>query len=284
MGREMGCEWRKSGKNANAPAMVTSMRSYLINLARRPDRLEAMLRQAGSLGITLERVEALDAKAAEPQAIDRWFESAGPLGEIPAGDKACLLSHRRAWEMFLGAGDRHAAFLEDDVRLSPDAAELLADDGWIPSQAQVVKLEHYGPKSQRVLLRKMHAVTGRFQLGRMLSRHTGAAAYILSRPAAQVLLRQTCFDLPVDHLLFNPNNSKLFAQLSPWQLVPAIARQEEFVGEKSDIENTRVGLRSFTLTYAKRELVRFGYDVKLLPRQIAALLGGAKFVAVKTES
>jgi len=275
----MGDEWRKSGKNANAPAMASSMRTYLINLARRPDRLAAMVRQAGS---TLERVEALDARAAEPEAIDRWFENGGPLGEIPKGDKACLLSHRRAWEMFLATDDRHAAFLEDDVRLSPNAAALLTDDGWIPGDVQVVKLEHYGPRGQRVLLSTMHAVSSGFQLGRMLSRHTGAAAYILSRPAAELLLRQTRFDLPVDHLLFNPNNSKLFAQLSPWQLVPAIARQEEFVGEKSDIENTRAGLRRFGLTYVKRELVRFGYDLKLVPGQLLALLRGAKFVAIKT--
>jgi len=51
----------------------------------------------------------------------------------------------------------------------------------------------------------------------MLSRHTGAAAYILSRAAAQLLLRQTRFDLPVDHLLFNPNNYRLFESLHPWQ-------------------------------------------------------------------
>jgi glycosyl transferase family 25 len=146
----------------------------------------------------------------------------------------------------------------------------------------VVKLEHYGPPGQRVLLTDMRAAGPDFQLGRMLSRHTGAAAYILSRPAAELLLSQTRFDLPVDHLLFNPNNSLLFARLRPWQLLPAIARQEEFVGEKSDIENTRVGLRSFGLTYAKRELVRFGYDLKLVPQQISALLGGAKFVAVTT--
>ncbi|HWU54702.1 MAG TPA: glycosyltransferase family 25 protein [Rhizomicrobium sp.] len=259
------------------------MQTYLINLARRPDRLAAMMRQASSLGLNLERVDALDGKAAAPETIDRWFERGGPLGEIPRGDKACLLSHRRAWEMFLASGDSHAAFFEDDVRLSPAAAALLAGDDWIPADAQVVKLEHYGPAGQRVLLRGMRAIAPDFQLGRMLSRHTGAAAYILSRPAAQMLLSQNRFDLPVDHLLFNPNNSSLFAQLSPWQLVPAIARQEEFVGEKSDIEGTRVRLRSFGLTYAKRELVRFAYDLKLVPRQVAALLRGAKFVAMKTE-
>ena len=255
------------------------MRTYLINLARRPDRLAAMTRQAG--GFDLERVEAVDARTTEPGALDRWFVPGGPLGEIPKGDKACLLSHRLAWQRFQATPDGHAVFLEDDVRLSPGAPALLADDSWIPADAAVVKLEHYGPQGQRVLLRGLRPVQSGFQLGRMLSRHTGAAAYILSRAAAEVLLRETRFDLPVDHLLFNPNNSKLFARLAPWQLVPAIARQEDFVGEKSDIEATRLGLRTINATYAKREAVRLAYDLKLLPRQVVALLGGAKFVAVK---
>src|SRR6185312_12583032 len=171
-----------------------------------------------------------------------------PLGEIPQGDKACLLSHRLAWERFLATGDSHAVFLEDDVVLSERARDLLASDDWIPSPVAVVKLEHYGPKGQRVLLNGLRKVAGDFQIGRMLSRHTGAAAYILSRPAAGLLLHQARFALPVDHLLFNPNNSALVASLRPVQLLPAIARQEQFVAtqaprEKSDIEGTRVSLR-----------------------------------------
>ena len=263
------------------------MHIYLINLGRRPDRLAAMTARAERLGLQLERVEAVDAATAEPDALERWFADGGPLGEIPRGDKACLLSHRLAWQKFLACGDAHAVFLEDDVVLSRAAGELLPNDAWIPAGASVVKLEHYGPKGQRVLLRGLSAATDGFQLGRMLSRHTGAAAYILSRPAAELLLRQTRFDLPVDHLLFNSNNSALFDRLAPWQLLPAIARQEQFVGaqsliDKSDIEGTRKPLRALSPTYVKRELVRFGYDLKLLPRQIAALLTGARFIAVRT--
>jgi glycosyl transferase family 25 len=259
------------------------MQIYLINLARRPDRLAAMTGQAARLGLALERVEALDAASA--QGLERWFvpgdvKGGGPLGEIPRGDKACLLSHRAAWEMFAAGGEAHAVFLEDDVRLSGSAPALLGSDNWIPKGALVVKLEHYGPPGQRVLLGDGRKVGEDFALGRMLSRHTGAAAYILSRTAAEILLRERRFDLPVDHLLFNPNNSPLFAALAPWQLVPAIARQDD--SGKSDIENTRKTLRSFSLTYMKRELVRFGYELKLLPRQIMALLRGAKFVAIKT--
>jgi hypothetical protein len=42
-----------------------------------------------------------------------------------------------------------------------------------------------------------------------------------------------------------------------------------------------VGLRKFDMTYVKRELVRFGYDLKLLPEQLALLVTGkAKFVRV----
>ena len=256
------------------------MRIYLINLGRRPDRLGAMTAQGQALGLGLERVEAVDAATAP--GLDRWFEDSGPLGEIPRGDKACLLSHRAAWQLFADGPDQHAVFLEDDVRLSEVAAAMLASDIWIPDGVSVVKLEHYGPPGQRVLLADLHVLGEDFQLGRMLSRHTGAAAYILNRTAARLLLDQTRFDLPVDHLLFNPNNSSLFADLSPWQLLPAIARQQQFVGAKSDIEGTRKGLRAFGLTYMKRELVRFGYDLQLLPRQIAALMRGAKFVAVKT--
>jgi glycosyl transferase, family 25 len=259
------------------------MQIYLINLARRPDRLAAMTGQAGPLGLVLDRVEALDAASA--QGLERWFapgdvKGGGPLGEIPRGDKACLLSHRRAWELFADSGNAHAVFLEDDVRLSRSAPALLGSDNWIPPDVGIVKLEHYGPPGQRVLLAEIRAVGEDFALGRMLSRHTGAAAYILSRGAAQLLLRETRFDLPVDHLLFNPNNSRLFAKLAPWQLVPAIARQED--GAKSDIEGTRTGLRAFGLTYIRRELIRFGYDLKLLPRQILAWLRGAKFIEIKT--
>lgn len=264
--------------------LTGTMRVYLINLDRRPDRLAAMRRRADPLD--LARVAALDAATTAPATLDRWFAASGPLGELPKGDKACLLSHRAAWEQLLASGDAHAAILEDDVVLSAAAPALLADDGWIPRDVAVVKLEHYGPPGQRVLLTDIRAVGEDFRLGRMLSRHTGGAAYILSRAAAEKLLAETRFDLPVDHLLFNPNNSPLFAGLSPWQLLPAIARQEQFVGagkrEKSDIEQTRIGLRAFGLAYVRRELVRFAYDLKLVPRQVAALIGGARFLKIET--
>ena len=258
------------------------MRIFLINLARRPDRLAAMTQALGRLGLRHTRIDARDARDADN--FDGLFEDKGPLGEIPRGDKACLLSHRAAWAEFITSGESHAVILEDDVVLTPSAGQFLKNSGWIPPDVELIKLEHYGPKSQSVLLSDFRDARNGFRLARMHSRHTGAAAYILSRRLAEKLLTRQRFNLPVDHLLFNPNNSSLFATLAPFQLLPALARQRDFIGEKSDIEKTRVILRAFTPTYIKRELIRFGHDLKLLPRQLAlAATGRAKFVRVETE-
>jgi len=254
---------------------------YLINLARRPDRLAAMASQAEKLGLRLTRRNARDARDAGDGTLDRWFRSGGPLGEIPRGDKCCSLSHRDAWQALRDSGADYAAVLEDDVVLKDGARFVLGGSDWIPKGVDLIKLEHYGPAGQSVLLSDFVNVEQNFRIARMHSRHTGAAAYILSRQAADMLLAIPQFDLPVDHLLFNPNNSKVFARLQPWQLLPAIARQQDFIGDKSDIESWRVGMRKFDLTYARRELIRFGYDLKLLPRQLALLAAGrARFINV----
>ena len=250
---------------------------YLINLSRRPDRREAMESQAQTLGLSLTRLDAVDARDADPRELARWFQETGPLGAIPKGDQCCFLSHRLAWTRLIESGAPYAAVLEDDVMLSARAPLVLKSADWIPPGIDLIKLEHYGPASQSVLLSDFRDVGHGFRLGRMRSRHTGGAAYILSRRAAELLLQTSRFDLPVDHLLFNPNNSKLFARLRPWQLLPTVARQEQ--ENPSDIEGSRVGLRKFSLAYARRELVRFGYDLKLLPRQLALLaIGKAKFI------
>jgi glycosyl transferase, family 25 len=255
------------------------MELYFINLSRRGDRRAAMETQARWLGLALTRLNAMDAREADLKELDHWFEKNGPLGVIPKGDQCCFLSHRLAWTRLVESGDAYAAVLEDDVELSPRAPLVLQNEDWIPPGTDLIKLEHYGPASQSVLLSDFKDVGHGFRLGRMRSRHTGAAAYILSRRAAELLLATPRFDLPVDHVLFNPNNSKLFARLTPWQLLPTVARQQQEA--QSDIEGTRVGLRKFDLTYVKRELVRFGYDLKLLPQQLALLaIGKAKFTRV----
>jgi glycosyl transferase family 25 len=262
---------------------MADMKLYLVNLDRRPDRLAAMTEEARKAGVSLDRIAAMDGQLpANAAAAQRWFAASGPLGPLPLGDRCCTLSHRLAWEALVNSGAAHAVVLEDDVRLAPAAAALLADGGWVPPELDLIKLEHFGPESQKVLVREERPLPGGLKMARLASKHTGAAAYVLSRRAAQRLLSLAQFDLPVDHLLFNPNNSPLCRDLAPWQVLPAVARQEEFVGVKSDIETTRRASRAFSLAYVKRELVRAAYDLKLVPWQLALLLTGkARLEAVR---
>ncbi|MEJ1970207.1 MAG: glycosyltransferase family 25 protein [Rhizomicrobium sp.] len=249
------------------------MQTFLINLARRSDRLRSMQAQLSNLKIPFEIVAAVDAQNMPDEVANRHFAASGPLGPIPKGDKCCTLSHMRAWSMFLSSGDSHALILEDDVALDPEGAPLLADLFWLPRSVGLLKIEHYGPESQRVLLDELvDAGRGR-QIGRLLSRHTGAAAYILDRETALRLLAwPERWSLPVDHMLFNPNNSPMARLLQPYQLTPAIARQSAAIGGVTDIDAWRAEMRDVGLPYLKRECVRAYYELRLLPSQIASLL------------
>ncbi len=255
------------------------MKVFVINLARRRDRRAAMTAQMLSLKMPFETVSALDAAAVSDGWIARHFTTAGPLGRLSKGDQCCSLSHRKAWFTFLANGAPYAAFFEDDVVLDPAAPRLLGDLSWLPAGIDVLKLEHFGPQSQRVLVGERSEIGRGRSIAPILSRHTGAAAYILSRRAAIALLAAERWEVPVDHLLFNPNVSAMAVKLKPYQLLPTIARQT-FDGV-SDIKHWRIAGNRFCPGLIQRELVRAYYELRLLPRQIVQVLSGhAKLVRV----
>jgi glycosyl transferase family 25 len=253
------------------------MQLFVINLARRIDRLAAMTAQLDRLGLRAARIAALDAGTTREGFLAQYFTPSGPLGILPKGDKCCSLSHRRAWEAFVETGQRYAAVLEDDVVFDAAAAALLGDAGWIPEGTDLIKLEHFGPDSQRVLVGSPIPVASGRTIAPILSRHTGGAAYVVSRAAAIKLLAVTRWNVPVDHLLFNPNVSPLARQLKPYQMLPAIARQAPDAA--SDIRPWRLADRRLSLKLAKREIVRAYYECRLLPQQIAAVLAGHAHLA-----
>jgi glycosyl transferase, family 25 len=263
-----------------------NMETYVINLTRRWDRLNAMSAQLRQMGLEFERVPAFDAGEISDNWLAQHFTASGPLGTISKGDRCCSLSHRLAWSIFLAGNAPYALILEDDVLLDPSAAEFLKRTDWIPEGADLLKLEHFGPEGQRVLVGVAQEVFRGRQLARILSRHTGAAAYIISRRAAEQLLAiKDKWQVPVDHLLFNPNVSDIADRLQPQQLLPAIARQQDDFGGKSDIRQWRLPYRKPGFALVKREIVRAFYELRLLPRQIAQVLSGQAWLAsVRTRS
>jgi glycosyl transferase family 25 len=255
------------------------MHIFLINLARRPDRLAAMRAQLDALGVAFSRVEAVDAAALAP-ADTSMFAAKGPLGAVAPGDMACTLSHFAAWRALIASGESHGVVLEDDLFVHPAARELLKDAAWIPRDAGLLKIERFGPPSQRVVIGASVALDNGRSIAPLLSKHCGGAGYIISCEIAQRLLDMPGkITLPVDHLLFNPNNSPVFAWLKPWQLLPCLVEQRPDIGSATDIHPTRQKSRPKGLAYFRREAVRGYYELRLVPRLIAALAAGrAKLV------
>jgi glycosyl transferase family 25 len=258
------------------------MRTFLVNLERRPDRLAAMAAQLARLGLPFERFDAVDAKTADPAVLSGPFAEQGPLGTLSPGDKACTYSHIHIWRMIADGPDDYVTVLEDDVVLADSAPEFLSDSGWIPRGVGLVKPERYGDKNQLIVIGKPRLeVKGRI-LAPLLSRHTGTGGYIISREAARLLagMREK-ITLPVDHLMFNPNNSPMFAALRPWQLLPAILDQQEAVGGATDIHRTREATKPKGMALVRRQLRRNYYDLRLVPKQVVQVLTGqAKVVKI----
>src|SRR5262245_52422438 len=103
---------------------------YIVNLARRPDRLQRLGGQLDGLGITWHRIDALDAKQASEAELDAVISADGPLGRLGNADRACTISHMRGWSALLAGDAPFALVLEDDIYVARDLPPLLATPDW----------------------------------------------------------------------------------------------------------------------------------------------------------
>lgn len=117
------------------------MKCYLINLDRSPDRLARMDHLLTEFGIHYERVSAIDARkfTSEELAIYRKQRSTGkPLNQ---GDIACGATHLSVFKKNVDGSEKYAAVMEDDLFFTENVSILLKSSSWIPSDADIVKLE-----------------------------------------------------------------------------------------------------------------------------------------------
>ena len=249
---------------------------FVINLARRPDRLKRIGEHLDARGVEWSRVDACDASRVDPEQLDQVIAPSGPLGALGLGDRACTVSHCFAWRSFLNSSARYALFLEDDVYLAAYLASLLQNEAWVPPGVHVIKLEKFGAGRSRVLLGPASATlpgTAR-SLHRMYSRHVGGGAYILSRIGAEMALAECGrMRVPIDHLLFNDTVSPVFHQLRPMILRPAMATQRYYV-YNSDIAKYGKAARPKGWRLRLRHLQRGLREVSQAHRQLFALATG----------
>ena len=273
----------ETGRKEPAAAMSQAIPVFIVNLARRPDRLDRLGGQLTSIGVAYQRVDALDATLASEAEIDRVARRSGPLGELGKGDRACTISHMRAWQALIDSGAAYGLVLEDDAYLAPDARAALTSADWIPPGVDLVKLEKFGDRPSTLLLGPEigRLPGGQRTIHRMRSRHVGGAAYILSRrAAAEGLALAGRIAVPVDHLLFNGNVSAFSRRMKPVIVRPAMATQRQY-GYNSDIAAFGKAVKPKGWRFWKRRLKRGFYEVRLLPGQVLlAAFGRARLMAV----
>ncbi|MEI9420257.1 glycosyltransferase family 25 protein [Mesorhizobium sp. Cs1299R1N1] len=205
------------------------MKCLVINLDRSPDRLAHISAEFARIGTAFQRVAAIDARS-HPELGQQPQHPMYAPRRLLGSEIACLHSHRLCWAILAQEEAPYGAIFEDDVVFSANAGPLLADDGWIPTDADIVKLETYFKKT--LIHRRRTAAGHDFSAFRLYKNHPGTGGYIISRQVACDLLEATeTINITADDLIFTP----AFATSSSktiYQLVPALCAQDQFVGDR----------------------------------------------------
>lgn len=122
---------------------------------------------------------------------------------------------------------------EDDLVLAPDMA-LHLHDGWVPKDADIVKLETF--RIRLHISRKQHKIGGGRCVARLCATHLGTGSYVISANAAQRLLSETavCGD-PIDEFLFNVR-LPFFHSARIYQMFPAPVIQ----GDRAEVSKQKL--------------------------------------------
>jgi glycosyl transferase family 25 len=179
---------------------MSDVRTWVINLDRAPDRLQRIAPRLERLGLAWTRLPAVDARAltdAQRAALDEpTYRRRHGMTPLP-GELGCYLSHVAVLRAFLASEAAFALVLEDDVQLGDTLPAVLQGLVAQPARWDMVKLSavHSGTPVVVAEVSPGHA------LAVMLSRCTGASAYLVNRHAAQAYVNGLLpMQLPYDHV------------------------------------------------------------------------------------
>ena len=244
----------------------------LINIPRDADRLALIAEELRGAGLSATPVPGFDYRTdGGVEAMAPYCKTEGPWGVFQKQDMACTISHMKAWERFLASDAPYCLVLEDDIFISPELGHWLTDLSWWPAGADLVKLERWVSPRLKVALEPHSAHRGR-EISRLLSRHVGAAGYLMTRRSAELALAARPFDIAVDNLLFNANASRLARRLSTYQVHPAMIQQ----GNEPDGSPARgaTRIRPTGMALLRQKIKRGYYEVVYPLSTIAKLLMG----------
>ena len=174
---------------------------YLINLDRSHDRLATASRHFNDAGIPFQRIAGYDASKEDVSGIQidqAAFTKIHGRKSIRNGEIGVYQSHLKALRAFLGTDKDFAIILEDDVLPLPHTINSIKQLIAWESDWDIVPLFHFhsgGPVTLK------HS--DNLKLTVNLAHISSAAAYMINRHAAQVLIKHMAIQRAcVDHALF----------------------------------------------------------------------------------
>jgi glycosyl transferase family 25 len=178
---------------------MTPLQTYVINLDRSKDRLEAIAQQLQALGLSFSRIPAVDGRKATPEQrafLDETsYQKKHGKTSLP-GELGCYLSHVNAIQTFLLSDASFALILEDDAIFAEGFVDAFHELMRHPNKWDMVKLSgvHSGTPVPVHTLNSTHA------LSVMFSKCTCSSAYLINRTAAQAYSEKLLpMTLPYDH-------------------------------------------------------------------------------------
>lgn len=158
------------------------MDCVVINLDDARERMAFMASQLEKLGISFRRLTAITPSNLDDHGCAfNWNSWERPLKET---EKACFLSHFKAWEC-AAASNHKTLILEDDALLSRHLPQVLAAID-VSEDVEHVSLEVRSRK--KIVSKQRREVSAEHNIVRLYQDRSGAAAYVLSPLAARKLL------------------------------------------------------------------------------------------------
>ncbi|XP_066548271.1 procollagen galactosyltransferase 2 [Amia ocellicauda] len=228
---------------------------FLINLRRRLDRRDRMLRTLSAMGIEATLTDAVDGKALNSSQIKALGIEMLPGYKDPysgrvltRGEIGCFLSHHYTWTQVVEQGLRHALVLEDDVRFQPQfRSRLLSIMDSIDRTGLDWDLIYIGRKRMQVQQPEV-SVPGVSNLVEADYSYW-TLGYALSQQGAQKLLQAQPFAkmLPVDEFLpimFNKHPNSEYMQQFPvrdlraFSVEPLLVYPTHYTGDTGYVSDT----------------------------------------------
>ena len=209
---------------------MPEIQSYIINLARNPERMESMRSSFDAVSVPFTRFEACDASQLTDQDIKAFRQgrlSLNKTGWEHIGQIGCFLSHYGVWQKAAQSQHPYTAVFEDDMHLSPDIAYFLTNDSWVPAGCDIIRLE---TSTNRVLFanRPLSRHKDR-EILRVKSTTWCAGGYIISRDFARRLIAMPeAMHSSTDDMLFCFESRGVANSLNIAQVFPALCIQDKF--------------------------------------------------------